>query len=565
MKIKKIQFKNIASYGERLQTVTFPESSNGFYLITGENGSGKSTIGNVIVLSMYGRIGKTGIKKDDISNRINQNGYTYIEFETQSNEVAIERFFNPHKEANIYVDGVNIKDNLPSSKKEREKYIENELLNFPFYLFNSLITLSVNDFKSFVKMSKSDKKMIFDKIFGFGIINEMQELVNTKLKDERSRLDQLNSEIKTTEHNIEKTQEKLNRFFEKVSESNAQKIEELKSKAKELKDQKENYISKVNQLEKEVENKDYEISDIKEKISALKNRIDNNNKQLKLLNNDRCPECESDLNTNYHISKKEELNLSLENDKKRLETLETNLQEIKDTKKEIKSRYSESLNYLNELKSQVKSYIDKIKELKSSSENDENTQNLKDIISSLEQENKEKRNKHKNINYRLNYLKLLNDVLSDGGVKTEMIKSILPHLNNELKINTSLLELPYDIIFNYQFETDVYQMGYAIDVNTLSTGEMKKLDFVCLLSVIKILKYKYPKINTLFLDEIFSSLDSESIKSVLHILYTITNEFDINIMVISHYSLPDDLFTETLEVSKDKGFSEINFKSKKKN
>jgi len=40
MKIKKIEFKNFASYGNKLQTIEFDETGK-FYLIVGENGMGK--------------------------------------------------------------------------------------------------------------------------------------------------------------------------------------------------------------------------------------------------------------------------------------------------------------------------------------------------------------------------------------------------------------------------------------------------------------------------------------------------------------------------------------------
>jgi len=47
MKIKKIEFKNINSYGNNIQTINIFDN-NGLILLYGDNGFGKSTIKQVI-------------------------------------------------------------------------------------------------------------------------------------------------------------------------------------------------------------------------------------------------------------------------------------------------------------------------------------------------------------------------------------------------------------------------------------------------------------------------------------------------------------------------------------
>ena len=43
MKINKLEFKNFASYGNRIQVIEFDKEASDLYLVAGENGSGKST------------------------------------------------------------------------------------------------------------------------------------------------------------------------------------------------------------------------------------------------------------------------------------------------------------------------------------------------------------------------------------------------------------------------------------------------------------------------------------------------------------------------------------------
>ncbi len=41
MKIKAIEFRNFASYGNKLQRIEFEENVGNFYLVLGQNGAGK--------------------------------------------------------------------------------------------------------------------------------------------------------------------------------------------------------------------------------------------------------------------------------------------------------------------------------------------------------------------------------------------------------------------------------------------------------------------------------------------------------------------------------------------
>jgi DNA repair exonuclease SbcCD ATPase subunit len=89
MKIHEFSFRNICSYGNRLQTFTFKDEPQ-LILIQGENGSGKSSISDALTVSIYG---KSAIRKTkEIPNRINRNAYTQIKFKTNSGKIVeIER------------------------------------------------------------------------------------------------------------------------------------------------------------------------------------------------------------------------------------------------------------------------------------------------------------------------------------------------------------------------------------------------------------------------------------------------------------------------------------------
>lgn len=100
-------------------------------------------------------------------------------------------------------------------------------------------------------------------------------------------------------------------------------------------------------------------------------------------------------------------------------------------------------------------------------------------------------------------------------------------------------------------------MGVEIPVQSLSTGEMKKVDFVVLISIMKLMKLKFSTINLLFLDELFSSVDPEGVQSILKILQKNSRAMGLNIFVINHAPMPHEIFDWKLDVSKTNNFSSI--------
>jgi energy-coupling factor transporter ATP-binding protein EcfA2 len=91
----------------------------------------------------------------------------------------------------------------------------------------------------------------------------------------------------------------------------------------------------------------------------------------------------------------------------------------------------------------------------------------------------------------------------------------------------------------------------------MSTGERKKSDFIIIIAMIKLLKVRYPSVNMLFLDEIFSSIDGAGIHEIIAILKDTVKETGLNTWVINHSELPVNLFDIKAEAVKEGGFSKI--------
>ena len=95
MKILSIEFKNIASYGNKTQKLEFNKDAAELYLTLGKNGHGKTTIANAIVFGLYGKV--EGVKMGDLPNRINKNLWVKVHLQSNTMDVVIERGLAPNK------------------------------------------------------------------------------------------------------------------------------------------------------------------------------------------------------------------------------------------------------------------------------------------------------------------------------------------------------------------------------------------------------------------------------------------------------------------------------------
>ena len=122
------------------------------------------------------------------------------------------------------------------------------------------------------------------------------------------------------------------------------------------------------------------------------------------------------------------------------------------------------------------------------------------------------------------------------------------------------MHLDHQVIFDENFDASIMHMGESIPASTLSAGETVKIDFAVLISFIRLLKMKFPSINMMFLDEIFASIDQDGIYTICKILKNIVKDLGVNIFVVSHRPLPNEVFEYKIEVKKIRGFSNLEVK-----
>ena len=550
MKIKKVEFKNFASYGNRLQVIDFEEDKSSLFLVLGGNGAGKSTLAKVITYLCYGKVEGASLK--DLPNRVNGALWGKIWLESKNNTVEIERGIAP----GIFNVKINGSDYDVAGKLNLQEFLETEIYEIPYHVFKNVIILSVNDFKSFITMSPYDKKRIIDKIFGFSIINEMAEAVKDKRRGIIDEIRTYEDEIRTLNESIESVLGKIE-HFEKVSkDKDAEKVKKLKENLVTLNEQRKKLKELTQSTKEKLESLDTISREKTNKKSSLNSKINTVKKELKLYENNTCPTCTAPLTSDFHLDIKKEKEENLDSlfsqwntIKEEAEQAETDLTDLRKKGRLIHVK-------VGQLETQMEAIKDKLIELADKDES-ESSSHLKQLVKEFTDRKSDKNEGKLKSEGEDYYLTILENIMGENGIKNLAVRSILPSFNNHILLMGREMGIPFGIRFNEKFYCTLHHLGTEISPKTLSTGEKKKVDFVIIMALMKMIKVRFPSLNILFLDEIFSSIDSDGVYHIINILHNTIQDIGLNTFVINHTVLPSEYFDKRLEITKDAGFSEF--------
>lgn len=551
MKIKKVTFKNFCSYGNIPQVLDFEDSESHLYLVMGSNGAGKSSIANAIKFLLYGKV--DGMSNTDLPNRINKELYGEIEIETKGKLVKIVRGLSPSI-FKVYVDG-NEFDR--AGKLNTQDYLEEELFEIPYHVYKNVIILSVNDFKSFLTMTPGDKKNIVDKIFGFSLINDMREMIKVERREIKLSIKSIEDELNSINESITTINTRLENLKSKEKAKNQEKIKELSDNVRSLDAERIELTKKKDKLKDILDGLESDISTKTKLLSVDVNDIRNIDSRLELYEQQKCPTCQSDLTTDFHIHVKSELEQKKQNSLSSAKSIKSEIEEVRGKLKKSKEGHEKLIEKVSSLETSINSIK---KELVDLVKADPSTQlaELKSLIKEFETKQGKKETQKMGTENDDYFLSLLEDALGEGGIKNLAMKTILPALNGHIATMSKKMNIHFNIRFDDMFDSHIMHLGEEISPKTLSTGERKKADFVIIISLIKLLKLRFPGLNILFLDEIFSSVDASGVYHIIEILSDVIKEIKLNTFVINHTVLPSELFDRRIEIKKESGFSEFN-------
>ena len=557
MKILKLEWRNIFSYGDDITEIDFGDNSI-LWQLTGESGSGKSSMLTVPKLLLFGKTeGSDGkpVNMSEIANWVNKKGWIRGTIQKGNDIFIIERTFAPQ--------GLSVIKNGESldkaGLKNMQNIIETEVLdNMPYHIFSNVMILSLNNFKSFVSMSPADKRQIIDKIFELEIINKVHELVKKDMRDLGNQINISNSQVYSLDQTIKTSIEQLDSVnatateqAKSVMEDVAEKMKtvtELYNKHKAIYDTTYTKWMEMSKTENEILN---EIRNVNVKINSVVSKIN-------LFNQDKCPTCGADFSSGDFNHIKDELNSQHDELKNQLNVYIEKQNELTTAKTQIATELSglqENITKINNKYNELN--VAYLTAKRQAEENTEATaiQNIIDVTS------KSKIELEKSIaefNGRMKILDIMENMYSAEGIKQSMMSTYIPTLNKEIDDTLKFLGFPYTLSFDNNFDPHLQYLGRDIKPQSLSIGEHKKVDLTVLCSLLKMVKRKYPQLNLVCLDETVSSLDYVSSANIIRYLKEISSEMGLNIFIVSHTTLDENLFDEHLHVNKVNSYSILN-------
>jgi len=543
--------KTLLLTGIKFKNLNF-QKKTGLIQVFGENGSGKSTVSDVITFGLYGKL--EGKKLKDIPNRSNGNAWMKISFEEDGKFYEVERGLDP----SLFQLSIQGEVYDRAGQKNVQDFLSDDILKIPYYVFNNTISLSINDFKSFLKMSSADKKLIIDKIFGFYILNEMRDILKEETKNIKSSIDRLSGEIQATGKSIFNSQKELEDLQKRLVENAGGEIDKTQEQLDDYTDLLKIHTEKLKSFKTQENDISRTVSKAYETLTDSMSKIKELDSKMNLYNNDKCPTCLSDLSSDFHKSHFDLLSSQRQDLSDGLQALKQNYNDAKKLQSDLQDTKNDLFKKGGKIELAIKSLKEKLRDLKTAKNNDQ-VNSIKKLLNTAQEElgtfNKEKSTWEE----RQNWIKTLDEILSEKGVKQLAIKSILPSLNNEILSTLLSLHLPYKVVFNEEFNAQIFHLGEEISCQTLSTGEMKKVDFAVLVAIIKLMKIRFSSVNILFLDEIFSSVDPDGVHTILTTLRKLCDDLHMNIFVINHAPMPTEIFDYKIEISKKNNFSDLVF------
>lgn len=573
MKIEKLEFQNIKSYGMMKQVIEFNDDW-GLILLSGKNGSGKSTIKNVMELSLYNRVPgkrKKYTPNKLLPNNVNKNLYVNVKFYNNNNDkVEISKFIEPTKNK-IVINGNDETDRF-KNLTEKEKI---EILDYDYDTFNSFISMSLNDFKDFITLKNSEKNNILNNLSNYGKLNSLISITTDLLNQNKIYLKKEIESLNINKENKDKLENILNSFKEidieetnKLKETIENKISEynsLKNDFKNIESKLQKYLTKINNYKKLKD--EHEL-----KINNLKINIENQDDKLNLFNNEKCPYCNSLLNDNYHINiktdiknKKEELQNNLNDLNNELSEMIIELSKEENIYSNMSKEYKNNKEYLINLKNEIYNLKEKYNYLKKQQNNVdfEKLKNEKEEIEQIILKKKKKILKKKKENeIYSNILKKMND----SNLKNKIVKDFIKPINSYIKYFSKESKINLKIEIDDKFNAKINGRN-EIDPELLSAGEDKKINIIIALSYLSTLLDKNHT-NVLFIDELFNSIDKDNIDLMLKIFKNdIAKKYKINVILIHHYlseNVNKKWFNKIIEAKKNNlDFSELEIKNNK--
>lgn len=559
IKFHYVKFKNILSYGNAETVLTLDHHKHTIF--TAKNGSGKSGIIEAICYGLYGKPYRN-IKLGQLINSINKKALLVeITFTKGSDHYKVIRGQKPTV-FEIYKNNEKILEDAAS--RDYQAYLETEILGINFKTFKQIIVMGSAAYTPFMSLSAAERRNITEEVLDIAVFSSMSDIAKQKVSEYKSQVESLSYEIQVIKNQIDTQKELL-----------ATLTEEAKIKSDEVDQKRKESIAKIEHLNKRLSEIDADlgaIGDVSDKhdsliesknklqlkLAKINQQIETLNEGLSLYHDDACPTCGQEFaeelkqtKFNEHQCKVDKLTDVQEQLDSMLDDFNAKIVIVAESVKVCRDLIQERNNILYAKRLEEQKLVDVDKE--TSTDGIELCKaKLKDYVASLVEKTDEKNEAAKN----LGYYKASVEILKDSGIKSKVISTFIPVLNQMINeyLNKFDMFVSFELDENFN-ETIKSRHRDTFTYNSFSEGEKTKIDLGILMAWRKLAMARNSvSTNLLIFDETLDrGLDEDSVQIFIDILGAI--EDSVNSMVISHRNIVPELFDRHLTVEKVRDFS----------
>lgn len=567
---KKLRYKNFLSSGDTFTEIDF--LANNTNLIIGSNGAGKSTILDALTFVLFNKPFRK-INKPQLVNSVNEkNCLVEIEFSSNNRNYLVRRGIKPNV-FDIEVDGKLL--DKRGDDRDNQQTLEEGILKVNYKSFTQIVILGSSTFVPFMQLSAAHRREVIEDLLDIRVFSSMASIVKDRIKTIRDELKLL--ELKKT--SLKEKGEMQAKFIEDITKRGEERIEEKREQIKKYLFEDQELQSKNIQILTDIEDLNKELEELQDageklrKLGGLKGKIQQKISTLTknhkfFSDNAVCPTCTQDISEDMKEEKLSELGTEAKKLKKGFSELEEAINAEEAREKEFtnvsktlleynKQLTTNNLNITNIAKN-ITNLDTEIVEIRESIDNQEDARaELNSIVSKLKgvtteiTSQKEDMEKHK----------FVNNLLKDGGVKTNIIKKYIPLINKHVNKYLQMMEFYINFNLDEEFnETVVSPIHERFSYSSFSEGEKMRIDLALLFTWREVARVRNSvNTNLLIMDEVFdSSLDGFGTEEFLKIIRYVVK--DANIFIISHKTELHERFDSVLRFEKERGFSKLSSK-----
>ena len=568
IQFKTIRYKNILSVGNTF--IELPLDKHNTTIISGSNGSGKSTVLEAIIFALFAKTFRK-INKPQLINSINNKELLVeLEFSIVSDNYLIRRGLKPAV-FEIWKNGEML--NKDAASKDYQLYLEQSIIKMSLKSFTQIVILGSATYIPFMELPAGQRREIIEDLLDIQIFSTMNNLLKARISENKTA-------ITETSYKLDLAKTKLDSIKEHNAELEKMKtveVEKLRLKVSENVSKIENNNTIIETIETKITTLLETISDkpkqkkmqeqLKEVEYDLNGKINQLLKEMKFYSShDNCPTCKQgiehefkDIIINETDTKSKELSNGLEQLKEKMATVNTRLQEISDLEDTINKMHSEANEHrlenkmlMNQLKDLKKDLLDAEKD--ASDLDLSKVKELEDNLSIIQDEQIELYNNRETLG-------IVTSMLKDGGIKTSIIRTYIPIMNKLINQYLSEFELFVDFNLDENFdETIKSRFRDSFSFASFSEGEKLRISLAIMFTWRTISKLRNSvSTNLLFMDETFDGpSDSEGVENLIGMLHRLNSKD--NIFVISHRGEEfQDKFEHSIKFEKVRNFTQLAF------